>query len=438
MKKRSVIRITTFCLAAAVAAGGYALQNGMELRSATAAALCSDRRCFSQLQGDLSRMDAALSKAALCTSPETVTSVCAEIYADAETACRTVESLPVQGGDTAQLLSWCNRVGDYARGLLMRAARGGRLSREECETLDALSDAARTLCASLGKEGCASAADGFFRGKAGSATGLAEVIGGLNEAFPEAPVLLYDGPFSDHVLSATPACVSAHPTEIDQKEALRRLAGALSVSEGSLSVIGECKGTIPAWCISCEGGQNCTAQIAKNGGGVLLLLSDAPAGEQEMSRENALAAADVALASLGFAGLERTYDYREDGVVYVNYAAKEGDVILYPDLVQIGVSASDGRLCYVQAQGYFANHEKKRELTPQITRTAASAALPEDCKTTRSRLCLIPTPGNMERLAWEFLCDRAGEDYLIYVDAVTGAQAQIMKLLYSDQGTLTM
>ena len=156
-----------------------------------------------------------------------------------------------------------------------------------------------------------------------------------------------------------------------------------------------------------------------------------------LSHEEGIAAAERAAAALGFSGLDPTYRYEEGGVLYVNFAAVKGEIRLYPDLVQIGISLSDGGLCYAEAKGYLSNH-KARALIPTVTEEDARASLYDGFDILSARLCVIPTSGELERLCYEFHTKQGDREFLIYIDASTGSEAQVLQLLRSDGGELTM
>lgn len=45
-----------------------------------------------------------------------------------------------------------------------------------------------------------------------------------------------------------------------------------------------------------------------------------------------------------------------NGVLAINYAAVQDGVILYPDLIKIGIAMDDGQLVSFDANGYLMNH----------------------------------------------------------------------------------
>jgi len=55
------------------------------------------------------------------------------------------------------------------------------------------------------------------------------------------------------------------------------------------------------------------------------------------------------------------------------------------------------------------------------------------------KLTIIPSSGEHERLCWEFLCRaQNGNNVLVYINAETGAEEQILLLKINDNGTLVI
>ena len=78
---------------------------------------------------------------------------------------------------------------------------------------------------------------------------------------------------------------------------------------------------------------------------------------------------------------------------------------------------------------------------PAITAEQALQSVNPSLTVLSERLALIPTSGQNEVLTYEFQA-RAGEDadaqkVLVYINASTGAEEQILLLLETPEGTLT-
>lgn len=438
MTKTSAIRAVTFALAAACVASAFAVIGWIRVFRHKSELDGGYQRAYAQLSSDLSQMDSALQKLCVSGGSESQSVIAADIWMHAAAAEQCLEELPIAGSEFQQLETYINRVGDYAYSILRRSAAGEAMSNADRDTLRSLSSVSASITSALQDPSSANLDPNYFRAAAGQTAGLSDAVMSVESDFPESPVLLYDGPFSDHILSAVPACVEKNPEAMTSDAACSRVAKLFSVPAEQITLLGEVRGTLPAWCFSFKTsrGEVCL-QLAKHGGGILLLLCDRSEGEVSLSREEGISAAERAAASLGFSGLEATYCYEEGGVLYVNFAAVKGDIRLYPDLVQIGISLTDGGLCYAEARGYLSNH-KARSLVPVITPEEARSSLYDGCEVLSSHLCIIPTSGKLERLCYEFHTKQEDREFLIYIDAKTGSEMQVLQLLHLDGGDLIM
>lgn len=84
------------------------------------------------------------------------------------------------------------------------------------------------------------------------------------------------------------------------------------------------------------------------------------------------------------------------------------------------------------------NH-RKREIKEKILTVDECRELISPYLTViSSRLSFIPLETGKEALCYEFRCkDRDGQENLVYINAQSGKEENILLLLYSDDGVLT-
>lgn len=136
-----------------------------------------------------------------------------------------------------------------------------------------------------------------------------------------------------------------------------------------------------------------------------------------------------------------TYYEKADGVCTINYAATSGNVILYTDLIKVGVALDDGSIVFYDARGYINNHRDRTLGEPAITAEEALQSVSPSLTVLSERLALIPTSGQNEVLTYEFRPKRAKararRRCSSMVNASTGAEEQILLLLETSEGTMT-
>ena len=123
-----------------------------------------------------------------------------------------------------------------------------------------------------------------------------------------------------------------------------------------------------------------------------------------------------------------------------NFVAVQDGVILYPDLIKVGVALDNGEILSLDARGYLMNHtDRAATLSPTLTREAAQASVSDVLTVKKANLCVIPSDGLTEDLCWEFSCEASdGTQVLVYVNAHTGVEEQLLILLISEDGQLTV
>jgi hypothetical protein len=130
------------------------------------------------------------------------------------------------------------------------------------------------------------------------------------------------------------------------------------------------------------------------------------------------------------------FDY--DGICTINFAYTSDDIIYYSDLIKVSVSLDKNEVVSVDCTGYLMNHKKRDVPEDIISVETAKQSISEVLSVKDRKTAFIPMNDGSEVFTYEFLCnDKNGNDVLVYINAVTGDEADIKLLLYSDNGTLT-
>ena len=136
--------------------------------------------------------------------------------------------------------------------------------------------------------------------------------------------------------------------------------------------------------------------------------------------------------------MESSYYSVYDGICTVNYAWKNDDVIYYSDLVKVSISLDSGALVGFDAKPYLLHHRTRSFENPTVTENEAAKKLSPVLTITEHEMAAIPLDTGKEALCHEFHCkDAEGQEVLVYIDALTGEQRDLLILLYSDGGVLT-
>jgi germination protein YpeB len=92
----------------------------------------------------------------------------------------------------------------------------------------------------------------------------------------------------------------------------------------------------------------------------------------------------------------------------------------------------------MEASSYYLNHTQRSIGTPTISRSTAKSKLSLDLNVKTCRLSLVPVGNSSEKLCYEFSGELDGATYYVYIDATTGRQVQMFKVIESSKGMLLM
>lgn len=144
------------------------------------------------------------------------------------------------------------------------------------------------------------------------------------------------------------------------------------------------------------------------------------------------------LNKLGINDVKDNYYLKTENFAIINYAGVQDNVVLYPDLVKVKVALDNGEVCSVECQGYIFNHIKREDITPTISLEEAKKALNKNLNIMSENIAIIPTESKSEVLTYEFKGKIDEREFLIYINAKTGQEEQVLLILETEGGILTM
>lgn len=452
-RRRRTVRLALIYLSAAVMALGVLA--GVQYERAQRwqrQAANQYQHAFDELVTAMGEMDAALEKSLYATTPGMVNAVCTEVFGKAMTAQMSLGVLPFHGEELERTSGFISRVGDYAFSLARSAAGGSAYEPEQLEALRSLSDTAGVLADNLeglrtqlqdgklqmGELDAASRA--LMLTEEESVPALGDSMRIIEREFPELPSLIYDGPFSEHLSGAAPRALEGLP-ETDLETARDAAARFLGIPRSRIYPTGEWEGDLPCYCFGTDGqnGSSAFLAVTKQGAKVLSYLTSSPIGSGTVTADAAVETARAFLERAGYRDMAETYHMTQGGVLTVNFAYRQGEVLCYSDLVKVSVALDTGRVCGFEAKGYLTAHCVRSIPAPVIGVGEAAVAVPDSLEVLANQQALVPSDGKYETLCHEFKCAAAdGRHYIIYVNAQTGAQHKILILLEDESGTLTL
>lgn len=254
---------------------------------------------------------------------------------------------------------------------------------------------------------------------------------GENAKSVDYPSLIYDGPFSDgEKIFST---MLENKKEISKEDAKNVATTLLGMQNAK--VVGNADDEICVYEI--EGnvnGVDAYASITKKGGYVYNFITNSSNDTGSLSVDECGKIGKAFLQKLGYDYMEPVWYNEINSDVYVNFAPIVDNVTYYTDLVKMRINRN-GQVEAIEAKGYVSSY-KARNYTPKISE--AQALGKADGLNVKS-VCLAVIPKTQgEAFCYEIYGEKYGLDYYLYVDAQTGIQSEILRVVDSDQGRKAM
>ncbi|NLA87016.1 MAG: germination protein YpeB [Clostridiales bacterium] len=451
-RKKRIVLLTSYAIAGFIALGGLAYSYHLKAEGYKLQLENDYQRAFSELVFGVSELDTSLQKSLYAISPSMLSSVCTEVYGKAEAAQYALGELPFSSDQFQNTSGFITKIGDYAYMLSKKAGAGETVGDEEHQNLVKLSQTATLLAdnlnqlmADVNKDGVSIAKMEALTRKAGeigsdATSGILEDSFSLMEGeFPETPTLIYDGPFSAHIDGRTPKLLEGKE-EINSEEALKKAAAFLGTKSSIIKESGERGGNLPAYMFYAndEGG-TISFEVTKKGGIVSDAFNSRLVKSSIISQKDAVKIATRFLQKKGYHNMKQSYQYADGNILTVNYAYTEDGVICYPDLIKVSVALDNGKIVGFEAQGYIMNHTERKIPDVKADENEAKKKVSPLLKVLAHELAIIPTGGLNEVFCHEFKCENGdGSHYMVYVNAQTGAEENILVMIENENGTLTM
>lgn len=409
------------------------------------------KQAVQETSTNLSNISTDLVKAMYCGTPAQLSQVSAKLWKEASSAKSAISSLPLAELHLDKTNQFLSQVGDYAMYLSQKTSKGQTISPEERQNFQRLREYADRLDEAVDdlEESLENGSVTLFdiekmltqnnSNNNISDENLPEIVtntslDAMEGGFSAYPTLVYDGPFSDHILDKIPEITKN--SQIIDADTARNIAQNAVGANTNIQYMREENSNLPCFVFYSD---ECSIAVSKNGGKICYIICPEKDDiSKNMTAKQAVSAAQNFLKKLGISSMKESYYEIDDGIITINFAHSENNVICYTDLIKISVRMDNGEVVMYDARGYLVNHKDRILPIVSVNSDDAKKSLSPQLTPTSSRLVLIPTLGQNEVLCWEFTCSGTlGDDILVYVNAQTAAEEQILILIEDDDGVLT-
>ena len=398
---------------------------------------------FYELVDEVNNAETKLNKVLASNSNTYRSKLLKEVSKNASEAQTRLNMLPYSINGLSDTISFVNQLSGYTETLAKNLDKGEKIDGKDQETLEKVYESVVNIKKSLNSmskqmwEGYNITSSSLKLD--GDYNSLTSDMSAMNGEDIEYPTMIYDGPFSDSQVNKEVKGLNF--SEVSMETAKNNLGKILTnISVDNLKFNGESSGHFQTYDFSYEdeNGVYTFAQVTKKGGKLLTLSS------QNIYKTKKLELANAEKIALDFAkkaGIDSMKVVWSDVVgddAFINLAPVIDGVIIYPDLVKVKVDLAKGDVLGFEASSYYMNHVNRKILPTRITESVAKAKIYSGLYVKDSRLALIPLEYGEEVLCYEFICSMNGNTYYVYINAVNGAEENILKVIQTDNGNLLM
>ena len=136
--------------------------------------------------------------------------------------------------------------------------------------------------------------------------------------------------------------------------------------------------------------------------------------------------------------MAETYFQTQENIITINYVYEQNGIVVYPDLIKVKIALDDGEILGVESTGYLNSHTTRTDTIPTISKEQAKAKLNPKLDIQSEKLAIIPTEWKTEILCYEFKGKVDETEFLVYINAKNGREENILVIIETPGGILTM
>ena len=397
------------------------------------------QKSFSELVTNVNNIEVDLSKIIASTGVQTREKLYNEVYTNCNYASSNLSNLPISYQSINETTKFINQMGGFSYYVGEKLKNGQTLTDSDITSTSELYELCKYIQSVL---------TDFIKGINYNFSILASSGEVNNSSFNNMfesmqsenikyPTLIYDGPFSASSSNVSTKGITGD--EITSEQAVKKIRDVFNnYGVNNLSSDGETSGLFNCYNYSFTANNKTKyyVQITKQGGFILnvtsfnqgtktksLSLSECRAKAEQFAKNLSLDVESIWSTSLG-------------GVAYINLTPVVGNVIIYPDMIKAKVSMQTGEIIGWEATSYAHNHTERVDLVATISVDNARKSVSQNLTIISEKIALIPLEYNKEKLAYEFKCSLNDATYYVYVDAKTGEEVQVLKVIATTNGDL--
>ncbi len=405
---------------------------------------------FFELVDYVDSVEVYLAKSLVSNSPEHGAETLTYVWREANLAQSYLSRLPINSSELENTAKFLNQVSDYSYSLSRKNIDDKELTQEELDNLKQLHEYSVELKNTLNQlsndlnSGRISWGELTKKASPVFAQEVSNIskdsFSNLEENFHEYAGLIYDGAFSEHMTN--PERRGLVGDDIDEETAKNKVEeffGKDVIKEIQSNGLTQ-NTNIPCFdfTVTKNDGNNAWISISQKGGHVVLANSTKDVQAEVITQEQADEIGQKFLDSRGIHNMKPTYYLKQNGIVTINYAYVQDGVTVYPDLIKLKVALDNGEILGMETSGYLNSHTQRTFATPKVSQDEARKKINKNLEIISESMAMIPTEYQTEILCWEFKGNVDDRQFLVYINVETGKEEDVLVILETPDGTLTM
>lgn len=386
----------------------------------------------------VNNVETKLSKVLASNSPTYQKKMLSEIASNSELAQNAIAGLPISRNSLSESVQFINQLGGYSQTLADSLVQGKALKQSDLDTIDKLHKSVKDMKKQI-NEFSEKVQNNYsilnqslmLDGDYNNFTIEMSKIKGDNMDYP---VMIYDGPFSDSTLDKTVKGLSGE--QKDRYECQTEIEKCFK-NIATIDYAGEINSRFETFTYNVVNtdSQKLFVQVSKIGGHVLTVSGrGSETGEKNIDEQSAQKIAVDFAKENGINDPQIVWKDGLENCMYYNLAPMQGNIVLYPDLVKVKVDLGSGTVIGYDATSYFMNHTDRNLSTPKLSPSAFKDKLPSQVIVKSMRTVLAPIDYNKEIICFEYECEKNGATYYFYLNATTGEEENVLKVVKTADG----
>ena len=411
---------------------------------------------FYELVDYVQSVETYLAKSLISSSSEQGAETLTHVWREADLAQSYLARLPIGSQELANTSKFLNQVSDYSFSLSRKNIYNENLTQEDFDNLEQLHNYSIDLANTLNQlsndmnEGRIKWGELTKKGSTVFATQVSNIskdsFNALEENFDKYSGLIYDGAFSEHLTSVEKKGLTGEDvTEEQAKQTAIDFVGQDRIKEMTSDGISQ-NSEIASYNFTIKLNNDkddlVSISVTQKGAHVISMNYDRTVEEQTISNERANEIGREFLTSKGFANMKETYYLNQQGALTINYAynqeTQNGNVVMYPDLIKLKIALDNGEILGIETTGYLNSHYERQLPDVKVSKQQAKQSLNSKIEIASEGFAVIPTDYKTEIFCYEFKGKINDTEFLVYINAETGKEEDILVRKNTPNGTLTM